>query len=267
MNLLRLWACAVSTAAGLFVGGCMSYVAPGAVADFHAMGISKTAADNLSDTDVEMAMNRKPAAAFPPSIVLARVQGQDYSSMTNRGYGRGRYTIITTRDVEKDEDIARLEKLPMIRSLGTLNRLVLPSELNNERDLRIAAANAQADILVLYTFDTHFQKGDTTIPALGVITLGLFPNEVQRATSTASAAFIDTRTGFIYGLCEATAKRERLSNACGSESALDTARRYAEEDAFHALVGQMEGTWKGIVAQYGPGSIEVQPRTPGIDPK
>lgn len=267
MNLLRVSAFALYMAAALSLGGCATYVTPGAAADFHAMGISKATADNLSDMDVEMAMNRKPAAAFPTAIVLVRLQGDSYRSATTSGYGRGRYTVVTTREVEKDEDVSRLEKLPMIRTLGTLNRLVLPDVINNGRDLRVAAANVQADIVVAYTFDTRFQEGDTTIPALGVISLGLFPNEVQRATSTASAAFIDTRTGFIYGLCEATAKRERLSNAWGSESALDAARRYAEEDAFHALVGQMEATWKGIVAQYGPGSIEAQPHTPGIDLK
>ena len=185
--------------------------------------------------------------------------------MTNRGYGSGRYTIVTTRDVEKDEDMSRLERLPMVRSLGTLNRLVVPPAMNSARDLQVAAANVQADIVMLYTFDTQFHQGDTTIPALGVISLGLFPNEVQRATSTASAAFIDTRTGFIYGLCEATAKRERLSNAWGSDSALDAARKYAEEDAFHALVSQMEQTWKGIVARYGPPSSDEQGGTPDAD--
>lgn len=240
-------------AIALLLSACASkYVTPGARADFHAMGISQATADERSDADVQVAMNRKPAAGFPAAIVAVRVQGREYRSMSASSYGHGAFSVVTTRDVENPEDIARLEKLPMVQGVGTLNRLVLPERLETTKDLRLAAANVQADIVLLYTFDTTFHQGDTTIPALGVISLGLIPNEVQKATSTASAAFIDTRTGYIYGLCEATAKKERLSNAWTSREALDRARRGAETDAFHQLVDQMEQTWTGIAARYGP---------------
>src|SRR2546423_1703511 len=76
-----------------------------------------------------------------------------------------------------------------------INQMVVPMKIESERDLRAAAAGVQADMALLYTFNTQFNT-ETTIPALGVLTLGLFPNQNARVTSTASAALVDTRSGY-----------------------------------------------------------------------
>jgi hypothetical protein len=230
---------------------CASYTTPGGPADFHALGITKDQADAMTDVSLASHFDRKPAAGFPASIAAVRVQAPGYQSYTARSYGNGRFSVVTVRDVETDEQFARLNALPMVRGIAPINRLLVPDDIQNDRDLRSIAAMAQADITLIYTFDTIFGS-DTVVPALGTITLGIFPAERARVTSTASAAFIDTRTGYIYGLSEATAKTDQLANAWTTREAIDQSRRRAETEAFDKLVVELEKTWKQIVVRYGP---------------
>lgn len=238
------------------LASCATYKTPGRAADFQALGITKQEQLNRTDTPIEVQMARKPAASFPAAIAIVRVQEGGYTSQTYRTRGPGRFTVVGVREAESSVDMQKLAALPQIRGLAPLNTLVLPKQVDREMDLRMAAASVQADVLLLYTFETQFYS-DTTVPVLGIITLGLFPNEMKRVTSTASAVFVDTRTGYVYGLCEATAKTDRLHNAWTSAEALENARLAAERDAFAKLADEMGKTWMQIAAEYGPrvGSI------------
>ena len=238
----------------LLLGGCQSvkYTTPGGPADFRALGLSPAEAETLTDYDIGQRLARKPAASFPAAIALVRVQGEGYRSYTSRGRGSGPYSIITTRDAESDTDVLRLTQMPNTRGIGAVNRLIIPAETKDLKDLRLIGADLQADIILVYTFDTEFGSTETTIPALGVLTLGLFPNERARVTSTASAAFVDTRTGYLYGLAEATVEDTRITNAWGNNEAVDKSRREAERGAFAKLVPEIERLWTDISAMYGP---------------
>ncbi|MBX3359165.1 MAG: hypothetical protein KF745_12150 [Phycisphaeraceae bacterium] len=237
--------------AGL-AGGCSTYTTPGKAADFAALGITKDQQAGLTDADIAVRLSRKPAASFPASIAAVRIQDQNYSSYTYGGSrNRGTFSVVTLREVETTEQLQRLESLPMVRGVAPVNRLVINDRISSERDLRAAAADLHADIVFVYTFDTVFGS-ETVIPALGVFTLGLFPDKEAQVTSTASASLIDTRTGYIYGLAEATAKTTQAANAWTSREAVDQSRRRAEAEAFEKLVGEVETTWRQVAATYGP---------------
>jgi hypothetical protein len=252
---------AVAASTGLLmlssVVGCgSSYRTPGGPADFRAMGITGDEAELLTDRAITERMNIKPLASFPAAIAVVRVQAPGYYSSTARGVGSGKYTIVTTRDVESEDEFAKLEGLPMVRSIGMLNQLSVSGPCNDSRELRQAAASVQADMVLVYTFDTEFDTQEKVAP-LGLITLGLFPDREARVTSTCSAVLMDTRNGFIYGLSEATGKDERFTNAWGSEAAIDSSRRKAEKAAFAALVVKLQELWPGVVSRYGPpGSVD-----------
>lgn len=239
--------CAALFAVSLLTG-CASYTTPGGPADFNALGVEARPAGAATDYAIAERMARKPASAYPATIAVARLQSGGYYSHTVRSYGTGSFGVVTTRDVETDEQFERVASLPGVAGLAPMNRLVLTNRIENEKDLREAAATLQADMLLLYTFDTVFDTG-TTVPALGVITLGLFPNKEARVTSTASAVLIDTRTGYVYAVCEATNKAEQLANAWSSGDAVDDARRRAERRAFEALVGEFENAWPNVAAR------------------
>ena len=229
--------------------GCATYATPGAGARMDLFGASKEARDQGTDAGIQTVLDKKPLASFPASLALVRVQAPGYVSYTSRGWGGGAYTILITRDVEKPEDISRINALPQVRGVAPLNRLVIPTVLNSDYELRAAAARMRADILLLYTIDTVFHETDRTTP-LTVVTLGATNNKRMRIMSTASAALLDTRSGYVYGLAEANKEHEELQNAYKTEEEVDRIRRDVEIEAFAELVGEMESTWKMVLAEH-----------------
>ena len=202
-----------------------------------------------TDPGIATVLDKKPLASFPASLALVRVQAPGYVSHTTRGWGGGQYTIVTIRDVEKTQDVSRINSLPQVRGVAPLNRLVIPSVLNSDYELRAAAARMHADILVLYTIDTVFHETDRTTP-LTVVTLGATNNKRLRIMSTASAALLDTRSGYVYGLAEANEEHEELQNAYKTQEEIDRLRRDVEGSAFTKLVGDVETTWKMVLAEH-----------------
>lgn len=222
------------------LSGCATYIPPSGRADLAA----------LSSPSMQESFAAKPAAGFPAGIATVRVQAPGYRSYyTEREggvYGQGRYSIITVKEVEEEADIQRIAKLPQVGGLITLSTLLLPQQLQSDRELREAAARLKADMVLLYTFDTSFHDNDASV-ALNVVTLGLSPTRQVFVRVAASALLIDTRTGFIYAALEANEKRQGISNAWESRKTADRARRDAEKAAFKALVGEFEKNWPRII--------------------
>jgi hypothetical protein len=231
------------------LAGCASYATPGRGADFAKMGVTPVAQAAGADPSIRDAFDKKPLAMFPTGIAVVRVQAPGYRSRTAQGWGYGRYCVVTTRDVEQPGQIEGLAKLPMVRGIAPLNRLLLSGDFNTDEPLRRAAAQLQADVLLIYTLDTTFVTEDKLRP-LSVITLGLSPNQQVRLTTTASAVLLDTRNGYVYGVAEATERKDRLTSAWQNDVAIDETRRATESAAFGKLVGELETTWKGVVKNY-----------------
>lgn len=223
----------------LLLSACASYVTPG----------GSVALSRLAEADVNELLSKKPAATFPAHIAVARVQAPQYQTYRTQSYGTGRYSVVTTHEVEKEEDWSRLTKAPGVAGIGWMNRLLLPSQLDSLRDLRTAAARLKADIVLVYTFDTSFRVGGQKYGPLNAIALGLLPNKEVRVTTTASAAFFDVRTEFLYGVAEASAQESKYASVWGSSAAVDDLRVLTETKAFQALIPEIEKTWAGIVAR------------------
>jgi len=240
----------------LFAGGCASYVTPGRGADMAALGVTPEMRNQQTDDTIAQSLGKRPLAQFPAGIAAARVQAPGYRSETAQSWGTGRYSIVTTRDVEMPEQLARLEKLPLVSGIAPVNRLLLSDQLNSDLELRQAAARLHADMLLVYTIDTTFQVDDKVAP-LTVVTLGLSPNQQARVVTTASAVLMDTRNGYIYGVAEASEQGSQLASAWTSTSAVDDARRRTESQAFGKLVGELEKTWGRVVQAYGSGAKAV----------
>jgi hypothetical protein len=223
-----------------FLTGCASYITPGGRADLSAMS-SPSMRENFA---------AKPEAGFPAGIAAVRVQApgyQNYHTRCDGGvYGRGRYSVITVKEVEDNADMERLTRLPQVGGLITFSSLLLPAACSSDLELREAAARLKADMVLLYTFDTTFHNNDTST-ALNVVTLGLSPTRQVFVHVAASALLMDTRTGFIYAALESNEKRKVLSNAWESRESADRARRDAEKAAFKELVGEFEKSWPQIV--------------------
>ena len=237
----------------IVLAGCSSYKAPGRAARMELfMEPAKAApteqAQPQKPSDIEI-IDRKPTAEFPAHIVVVRVQEPGYKSLTNEGVGGGNFSVVTVRDMEKDEDFGRLAKLPDLAQISPMSRLLLPSRFQSDKELRTVAARLNADMLLIYTVDTAFLNTDTSTP-LSVISLGFGPTIKARIISTVSAILMDTRTGYIYGTVEETAKKEITTSAISTQNECDKIRLQTERAAFEQFLAEFETPWPGIVKEY-----------------
>ena len=192
----------------------------------------------------------KPAATFPASIAVVRVQASNYRSYhTEREggvHGHGRFSVVTDKDVQDDADIQRIAGLPKVGGLISISSLLLPDNLESDTQLREAAARLKADMILLYTLDTTFHENDMSA-TLNTITLGLSPTRRVFVRVSASALIVDTRTGFIYAALETNEKKQVITNAWESKESADRARRQTEKTAFKALLGEFEKSWPQVI--------------------
>jgi len=236
---------------GLALVGCMStYATPGAPADFKAIGVSR---ESLTDTSINQTLAKQPLATFPCGIAAVRIQAPGYHSHAADTFGSGNYCVVTTRNIETDDDWKKLKNLPMVTGIAPLNRLLLPTQLNTDLELRQAAASLHADMLLIYTIDTTFHVEDHLSP-LTVITLGLSPNMSAQVVTTASAVLMDTRNGYLYGYSEATEHGAQPANGWTSEAAVDAAVKRTETKAFGKLVDGLQETWGDVIKNFGGGA-------------
>ncbi len=230
----------------LLLGGCetLTYTGPG-----RGINIDSMTAMQVS-TDIKTEFARKPTAQFPVYLVVARVQESGYHSWSNRAYGYGNFGVVTTRDAETEEQFQKIQALPKVAQVGTVNRLLLPAKLETEKDLRQAAAKLQADIMLIYTIDTTLQTDERGGGLVKVASIGLMPPKKIHIFSTASAAFVDVRTGYVYGVAEGTSKFSRSTSGWGSEEAADRNRLKVETEALDKMIEGLEQTWANIIAQH-----------------
>ena len=153
MKILRLLFLA---AAASVLASCSSYMTPGRPADL----------STFTDPQVKKAFSARPAIRFPANIAVVRVQEGGYRNDSSTAHGQGAYSVMTTREIEKETDMDALRRLPGVEDVVTLNRLLLPKNLSSDLDLREAAAKLQADVILLYTLQTEFRSKDVLPPAL-----------------------------------------------------------------------------------------------------
>jgi hypothetical protein len=223
----------------LLLHGCATYTTPGA-----GMNLQDLAS---ADPDIRELLQVEPAAVFPARIAFARVQASGYYSHGNTCYGTGRYCVVTARDVEPDSTHEKLSRLPLVSGVALMNRMLLPPKLMSAKELRQTAAALKTDLLLVYSLDTAFNIENTDVGPLALISLGFLPTKKARVTATASAALFDVRTGFVYGVAEASTTETQRGTFWSSSEAVDSARKKAEAEAFQKLMGEIEKFWADVL--------------------
>lgn len=230
----------VFAAALALLSGCASYVPPGPKADLDVFA---------SDKDIEKNFALRPAATFPATLAVVRAQGPRYSNHYLRHHGgaqgEGAYTLVTVREAGEQAQLDLLAGLPQVAGVTGINRLLVPAKLESDRELRAIASRLQADLILVYTFDTAFFDHNVAKP-ISVVSLGLAPTRQITAVTTVSALLIDTRSGYIHGTFEATESARHLSTSWGSADSADAARRSTERLAFTRLINDFTAAWPSI---------------------
>ena len=233
----------ILTACMALLCGCSTYTTPGAGVELGAI--------TENDGDIAAAFARQPAVVFPARMVVARVASAGYRSASNSSMGTGAFGIVTTRDIETDESLARLAQMPRISAVAPVSRLLVSPDLKDTRDLRAAAAQLRADVILVYTIDTRFRTESAALGPLQTIALGFLPSKKAVVNATCAFILIDVRTGFVYGTGETTATEDQRSNVWGSENAIEAARLRAERKAFEDGLGEVAKLWSSVVAAHG----------------
>src|SRR5678815_2655007 len=88
----------------LLTTGCGAhYTTPGRGADLRAMtgdmAREMAAVPQPGDPSIVSALGTQPLARFPTGVAVVRIQAPGYESETADGWGTGRYSFITTRDI------------------------------------------------------------------------------------------------------------------------------------------------------------------------
>jgi hypothetical protein len=221
------------------LSGCATYQTPGA-------GINVGDLSQSTDEIAEL-MRREPAATFPAHIAMARIQAPGYVAGAAVCHGQGRFCVVTVRDIKADGEYERLERLSGVAGVGPVSRMLLPPTLSSIDDLRVAAAKLKADITLIYSVDTRFQVEGRSLGPLSIISLGMIPNKKARVFTTASAVLVDVRTGFVYGIAEATASDDQRATIWSTHQAIERARMATESRSFVELVGEIEQSWPGMM--------------------
>src|SRR5437016_12484818 len=102
-------------AGGVMAAECAHYATPGRGADLRAVGVSQAMVANGTEAGIAQTLGKRPPASQPTGIAVARLQAPRYRSATAEGFGDGRYSVVTTRDVEPDAAVERLAKMKMVR--------------------------------------------------------------------------------------------------------------------------------------------------------
>lgn len=220
----------------------------------------------IGNTDLRRHFAAEPASQFPANIAVARLQEGGYYSFSNRGYGNGRYSVVTTRDIETDEAYEDLGGLPLVRGIAPIGRLLLPNRLDTVDDLRSPAARLKADLLLVYTIDSTFVVDGKSLGPLSAISLGFIRNKEAHVTSTVAGALLDVRTGFIYGTTEATVTESKKATIWSTQQAADSSRIIAEKQAFESFVESFASLWTDVVNEHvsvGPAMSRSTPKSDG----
>ena len=218
--------------AAVFLTGCASHINSPAVRS--ALETKRAA---FSDPLLARAYHAQPTMRFPATIAVV-AQGSETHEQLRSLSAQGRLDTLKT--------------LPQLASFITLSSLLYNPRLTDAKPdlvMREAAAKMHADAVLIVATETQATDGKIIAP-LTELSLGLFPNKRYELVSTALAALVDTRTGYVYGAIEESKGRTGLTMAWGSDDVIHHARTKTEREALEKLVAAFPAFWRGVVAHH-----------------
>ncbi len=225
--------------------GCQAYHAPGGPANLRAMGFAQP------DGSISGPLVPQQRATVSTLLGIARVQAPEFATFTGGSTTKGPISIVTQIDSEDPADIAKLGKMYAIRGTLGLNKLVLPDSVSTEAELRKAAAETGADVLLVYTLDTQFFVPNR-VEYGEQVKLALVTDPAANVQTVASGVIVDVRSGRIMGQAQGNAKAFVNAGSADGGSVIDRSRRNAERAAFKAMTDEVAERWTLIIERATP---------------
>jgi len=218
--------------AASLLAGCASHINSPAVRS--AIEAKRAA---FSDPLLARAYRAQPTMRFPATIAVAAADGE---------------TGGTLRALSAEGRLDTMKTLPQVANFIMLSSLLYslePGSAKPDLVIREAAAKMHADAVLIITTVTQATDGKIVAP-LTELSLGLFPNKRYELVSTALAALVDMRTGYVYGALEESRARSGITMAWGSDDVIRHARTKTERDALEKLVAAFPQFWRGVVQHH-----------------
>ena len=228
------------TTAAMALSGCATYVnTPTARAALDKQR------EVFSHPLIAHAYKAKPAIHFPATIGVAPSGGNAQQQL---------------RMLDADGKLDALKSLPQVGGVVTVSSLLMADGGGDDRGerksvgiwnksdliLREAAAKLHADAVLLIAIETHATDGEIFSP-LTTLSLGLLPNSRYTILSTALAALVDTRTGYVYATIERSAAKSGVAITWGSDDVISRVRERTERAAMEKMIGEFPAVWRGVV--------------------
>jgi len=171
-----------------------------------ARGATMTEKEVQAEVDRLLAL--KPAAAVPSNVLLFEVESSGKSNIVSPK------KLLTLRKETSEAMKAALEETGIFQRIDFLPDIYLPADRTADlKILRIAAARAHADGLLIYSTEAGYEE---RVNALGVFyptIIGAFVVPASRGSSIAvsKAVLVDVRTGYVYRVLEAYGEESSLA--------------------------------------------------------
>lgn len=226
------------------LSGCFeSYVTPPGGADMSAF--QATASQGYRQSP-------KPAARLPVRLAVARVQSDyDYYQRCQE------FSVVNESMLQVQLSYKELTTLQGIDEVVTVNKLLISGCDRSSDGLRKAALSLKAELLYIYTLDTQYDETDWS-SAMSLYTLGLSPTITVEVTTNAMGILIDSQTGYVYGVLQASSEKSQKAAFLTRQNAWDQCSKVTQQEAFERMNERFKVTWAGILSQYGSGALSSQ---------
>ena len=149
--------------------------------------------------EVERLLSLRPSARVPAKVVLFQVPSSGISHI------RSPRKWIDLRKATSEEMKTALEETGVFEEVDFLPDLLLPPGGPADlKTLRIAAARAQADGVLIYSTEAGYEYHPNAFALLYVTILGAWisPGSEAGSTAVSKAALLDVKSGYIYSVLE-----------------------------------------------------------------
>jgi hypothetical protein len=174
-----------------------------------------------------------PPTRLPAAVLTVCLRRSDY----------GGGLMVESTPFEFDQALLEsVSQMEMIKSVSELP-LVETSEKPSLGLLRESARRAGGDLLLIYSINGRLREGGT-VPLVGLLSLGVIPDQSEIGEAVVGAALIDVRTGACLVSSGASASVKKVSNAWGRGASKYEAKSGAISEAATKALKDLKNRWR-----------------------
>ena len=165
----------------------------------------------MTEKDVQAEVDRlyalRPARPVPRRVLLYEVEssGQTYIESARKK--------LLLRKETSEAMKSALEETRLFAEVDFLPELYLPTGVQDMKTLRIAAARAQADALLIYSTEAGYEYEPNVLCILYPTIIGAFvaPGSKGASLALSQAVLVDVKTGYIHRVFESYGEKSRVA--------------------------------------------------------